>query len=45
MDDLVRLVVGLWRGDPIAIRVLIFAVIGTIVIVSATELARRLRGR
>jgi len=44
MRGIVRLIDGLSSGDPTATYVLIFAVIGTVVIVAATEVIRRRRG-
>jgi len=41
---MVRLVEGLAAGDPTATAVLVFAVIGTIVIVGIVTVIRRRRG-
>jgi len=45
MRGIIRLVEGLTSGDPTATYVLIFAVVGTVVIVAATEVIRRRRYR
>ncbi len=43
MRGMVRLIDGLISGDPTAFGVLVFAVVGTVVIVAATEIIRRAR--
>jgi len=43
MSDFIRLIEGLLVGDPTAIAVLIFAVVGTTVIFALTEVIQRRR--
>ncbi|NLT42572.1 MAG: hypothetical protein GXX93_07850 [Anaerolineae bacterium] len=45
MRGIIRLVEGLTSGDPTATYVLVFAVVGAIIIVAATEVVRRRRYR
>jgi len=44
MRDVTRLIEGLAAGDPTATAVLLFAVIGTVIIVGAVMVIRRRRG-
>jgi hypothetical protein len=43
MGDLLRLVDGLRAGDPTSKAVLVFALVGTVVIVGITSVIRRAR--
>lgn len=45
MRGMSRLIEGLVSGDPTAPAVLVFAVVGTIVIVGVVAMIRRSRGR
>jgi hypothetical protein len=45
MRGIIRLIDGLLRGDQVALYVLIFAVVATIIIVSITEVIQRKRRR
>lgn len=44
VNGILRLIDGLLRGDPTAVYVLVFAVVGTILILVAVEIIRRRRG-